>query len=150
MSLSGIIGTLTGFATCGLMIYKNPNSTDAMAWLIALASFTTGVGTYFTIHELMVQYLPRHIVEFLEGDIDKFYTLSKTNWLTNSTMPVQISNVSYTPSSYTSSSYTSSFNFDEARRAQDNHHYQMKQNYSNFVESQKQDYHERKLRGELR
>ena len=74
MNLSGFIGTLTGLATCGLMIYKKPNMGDAMTWLTVLTSFTTGVVTYYSVHELMVRYLPRNIVEFLDGN--NFYCKS--------------------------------------------------------------------------
>ena len=73
MTLSGFIGTLTGLATCGLMIYKKPNMGDAMTWLTVLTSFTTGVVTYYSVHELIVRYPPRNIVEFLDGDIDQIY-----------------------------------------------------------------------------
>lgn len=95
MQVSGVIGTIAGLATCGLMIYKKPDMGDAVTWLTALTSFTTGVATYYSVHELMVRFLPRNIVEFLDGNIDNFYSKSPTFVLnedfrpTNQQQPLQ-------------------------------------------------------------
>jgi len=66
MTFSGFFGTLVGFATCGLLIYKIDSDNMKAAWTIFLSSVAAGWTTTYCLHELMQKFLSQPVFEMLE------------------------------------------------------------------------------------
>ena len=68
MTFSGLCGTLVGFATCGLLIYKIDSDSMKAAWTILLTSVAAGWTTTYCLHELMQKVLSQPVFEMLEDN----------------------------------------------------------------------------------
>ncbi len=150
MTFSGVLGTISGLTTCAVMIYKRPNMGNLMCWVTTLVSFGVGIGTYYSVHELLVRYFPHHIVDILEGDHESIKLISTSFKMpTPLQKPPHANYSAHTPSNAQENfneNYQKQQNQYNTRMQQQDYYNDMKQRQSNFIEQQKQMRHDNYIR----